>query len=361
MLMNGLPLWLNVVAFALTSLAIAWAGTRLERYADQISEQTGLGQAFTGMMLLAVATSLPELATSLTAVLVLDNPTLAVHNLLGSAAMQTALIAAADMAKRDPGALTFFSPQFGLLLQGLGLLLLLQCMIAGVASGGVPVFFDVSLWSVLLLVAYLGMTYLVYRYRGQPRWTPSREDDVPDEVRRQLQRADGQLDVPTQTDSEPRRAIKTVWTLFGAMSALVLVAGWLAAEAADVLAEQTGLGSAFLGATLLALATSMPEVTTTFAAVRHRRYTVAISNIFGSNAFCVVLLLPADILYRNGAILVHAESSVIFIGAVTAVMTCIYLWGLIERENRTFLGIGWDSVAVLVIYGAAMAVLYGIT
>jgi cation:H+ antiporter len=105
----------------------------------------------------------------------------------------------------------------------------------------------------------------------------------------------------------------------------------------------------------------MPEVTTTFAAVRHRRYTVAISNIFGSNAFCVVLLLPADILYRNGAILVHAESSVIFIGAVTAVMTCIYLWGLIERENRTFLGIGWDSVAVLVIYGAAMAVLYGIT
>jgi cation:H+ antiporter len=77
------PLWLNALVFLLSAGIIWWAGIRLERYAATVSEQTGLGQAFTGMLLLAVATSLPEVATTVTAIIFLNNPTLAVHNLLG--------------------------------------------------------------------------------------------------------------------------------------------------------------------------------------------------------------------------------------------------------------------------------------
>jgi hypothetical protein len=46
--MNTHPLWVNALLFALAAGAIWWAGTRLERYADTISERTGLGHAFTG-------------------------------------------------------------------------------------------------------------------------------------------------------------------------------------------------------------------------------------------------------------------------------------------------------------------------
>ena len=97
---NAYPLWINAMVYALSAGVIWWAGTRLERYADAISERTGLGRAFTGMLLLATATSLPEVATTVTAVVFVNNPILAVYNLLGGVALQTAVLVAADWTKR---------------------------------------------------------------------------------------------------------------------------------------------------------------------------------------------------------------------------------------------------------------------
>ena len=109
---DSYSLWLNALIFLLVAGTIWFAGMRLERHADAISERTGLGQAFTGLLLLSVSTSLPEVATTITAVALLNNPTLAVYNLLGSVALQTGILALADRAKRRSGALTYFSPRF---------------------------------------------------------------------------------------------------------------------------------------------------------------------------------------------------------------------------------------------------------
>lgn len=338
----------NGLLFLVAAGLIWWAGTRLERCADLISRRTGLGQAFTGVLLLAAATSLPEVATTVTAVAILDNPRLAVYNLLGGVALQTAILALADAAKKRRGALTFFSPRFVLLIQGVGLVLLLQITIAGSTAGGAPTIGGVSAWLLLLLAVYVVLMYFVYRHRGQPRWTPTRMDDVPEEGRSEESGA----------GEDDRRSTHAPWLGFTGLSLLVLGAGWLATHTAESLAEQTGLGDAFLGATLLAAATSLPEVSTTIAAARHDRYTVAISNVFGSNAFDVVLLVLAESLYRGGTILAHAEPSAVFVAVIGSIMTCIYLVGLMERENRTVLGIGWDSATAVVAYSGAMTVLY---
>jgi cation:H+ antiporter len=345
--MDALPLWQNAALFVLASAVIWWAGTRLERDADVISRRTGLGSAFTGMLLLAGATSLPVVATTVTAVGILGNPTLGVYNLLGGVALQTGILAVADAFTRKRGALTFFTPRFVLLIEGIGLLVLLQLAVAGIATRGLPTVFSISVWLIALALAYVGVMYLVYRYRGQARWTPTRADDSPDE-----ELAD------TSPSSTDERSTRAVWSAFVAMSLLVLIGGWLAAQTADVLAEQTGLGSAFLGATLLAAATSLPELSTTIAAVRSDRYTVAVSNVFGSNAFDVALLFLAELLYRDGTILEGVEMSVVFVATIGMLMTCIYLWGLMERENRTVLRVGWDSAAISLVYVGGMTVLY---
>lgn len=347
--MSDSPLWLEAVLFLVAALIIWWAGTRLERYTDLIARRTGLGRAFSGMLLLAGVTSLPEVVSTITAVAVLDNPTLAVHNLLGGVAFQTAILAVADAVKRRRGALTFFSPHFVLLVEGVGLLAMIQIAVAGVTTRGVPTVASVSSWLVALLLTYVGLMHLVHRFQGQPRWTPTRTDDVPEE----LQRDDAESD-----DLKDERATSTIWLLFATMGVLVVGGGWLATRSADVLAEGTGLGSAFLGATLLASATSLPELSTTIAAARNDRYTVAISNVFGSNALTVVLLCLAEALYRGGTILAHAEPSLILVATIGALMTCIYLWGLMERENRTIFGIGVDSAAVVLVYLGGMTVLY---
>lgn len=354
------PLWLNALIFLLAAGTIWFAGVRLERYADAISDRTGLGQAFTGLLLLSTATSLPEVATTITAVAFLNNPTLAVYNLLGSVALQTTILAAADRVDRQ-SALTHFSPRFVLLIQGVGLLLVLQLTIAGVTARGQPTIISISAWPVLVFLAYLNTLYLTYRYRRQPRWTPSKSDDVPmEETAKSEARGEG----PGRDDQdhqEKRRSVTSVWLLFSGFSLVVLVAGWAVAQSADMLADQTGLGDAFLGATLLALATALPEVSTTIAASRNGRYSLAISNIFGSNAFCVALLFLAELLYRGGTIMAHVGDSVVFVTAIGAIMTSIYLWGMLERQDRTVFGIGWDSAAAVVVYFGGMTVLYFIT
>lgn len=353
-------LWFNAAIFAFSAALIWIAGTFLERYADAISDRTGLGQAFTGLLLLSTATSLPEVATTITAVVLLNNPTLAVYNLLGGVALQTAILAIADRAKHRPGALTYFRPRFVLLIQGVGLLMLLQVTIAGITARGLPTVFSISVWTVVLFLVYLGTLYLTYRYRGQPRWTPSKRDERPLEN----PPPDAKVNIENRTAYKERttgRSMSGLWSRFCAASLAVLVAGWAVAQSADVLAKQTGLGDAFLGATLLALATSLPEVSTTVAASRNGHYSMAISNIFGSNSLCVALLFLAELLYRGGTILEQVQESLVFVTAIGAIMTGIYLFGMLERQDRTVLGVGWDSAAAVLVYIGGMAVLFHIT
>jgi cation:H+ antiporter len=85
---------------------------------------------------------------------------------------------------------------------------------------------------------------------------------------------------------------------------------------------------------------------------------MAFSNIFGSNAFSISLLFLADLLYRGGTILEQVQGPVVFVAAIGAVLTCVYLWGMMERENKTILSIGWDSAAALIVYLGAMTALY---
>ena len=342
--MRDLPLWVNVVVFAVAAAAIWLAGTRLERVAARIARGTGLGQAFAGVVLLAIATSLPEVATTVTAIVLLQNPTLAVHNLLGGVAMQTALIAVADVFKKERGALTSFRPRFVVLLQGVGLLLLLQFTIAGIGARGVPVVASVSAWLVLVLLVQLGIVWLTVRHKDQPRWRPTGGD----------RDGDG---VPDDEEPVERPGART-WLAFAGLSAIVFGAGWATASAADVLAEATGLGPAFLGATLLALATSLPELSTTISAARRGRYTTVVSNVFGSNSFDVSLLLLVDVLHRGGSVLAATEQSMLFAATLGAALTCVYLLGLLERRDRTVLGVGWDSLVVAVLYLGGVAVLY---
>jgi cation:H+ antiporter len=352
--MSSLPIWAIVLLFVGAAVVIWRAGTHLEQRVDQIARRTGLGQAFSGVLLLATATSLPELATTLSALVIHDNATLAVHNLLGGVALQTGLLVIADATTRQRGALTSFEPRFVLLIQGVGLIMLLQIVIAGWTAGGAPTLAGVSVWSALLVCVHVAILFLTNKYRTNPRWTPSDVDDYPKDT----PPSDDEQGGPDAADHADVPPLRTLWLRFAGAALLVLVAGWLASGAADAFAKQTGASSALLGATVLALATSLPELSTTITAARAGRYTAAISNVFGSNAFDVALLFVADVVYRQGSLLAQAEPSIVFVATIGALMTCVYLWGLMERRDRTIGRIGWDSAIALVTYTVGVVVLY---
>ena len=171
--MPRLPLPVILVVFALSAGLIWWAGTRLERLADVLSRRSGLGHAFTGVLLLAAASSLPEVATTVTAVAVLRDPSLAVHNLVGGVAFQTVVLAIADASKQRPGALTWFSPRFVLLIEAVAVIALLALVITGAASESAPAWVATSVWTLLIVITWVLAMRSVYRHRDQPRWSPS--------------------------------------------------------------------------------------------------------------------------------------------------------------------------------------------
>lgn len=339
------PVWLNLGVFLLVAIVIWIAGTRLTVYADVIAERTGLGRAFIGLVLLASATSLPELGRTVSAASIGDAP-LVINSLLGGILLQSAVLAIADVAV-GAGALTFVSPRPVLVLEGAFLMILIALVLVGIAAGTFLSLFGIGFWSVLLLVAYLLTLYLLWQYEGSERWRPVDMPELPPAMAKQM--------VSSHLNAwSVKRVI--LHFAFGAM--VVLVCGVILSPVGEALARQTGLGGGFIGATLLAVATSLPELSTTVAAARLGAYSLAISNIFGSNMLLVALIFVADVFYRPGPVLADLDRSAVFAAAMGICVTGIYLAGLIERHNRTILRMGFDSVAVLVLYLGSTVMLY---
>ena len=139
---------------------------------------------------------------------------------------------------------------------------------------------------------------------------------------------------------------------------IILVAGVGLAITADLIADKSALGSSFIGISLLAAATSMPELSTTFAAARFGAYTMAISNIFGSNLIMLAMILPADIAYSDGPILAQASTEAQFSIVTGIIVTAIYVAGILIRRTPKVLGAGLDSWLVILVYFGMLTALY---
>lgn len=346
------PVWLNVLLFAIAAAIVWFAGGRLERLAEAIATRTGLGHAFTGLLLLAAATSLPEVATTITAAAGGYRQMLT-HNLLGGVAMQTAILVLADLFIRQ-APLTRVSPSYAILMQGVAVIVLLGIAVVWIAVGdaGTMQFGPVTLAPLapVLLLGYFLMLWATHRAQHRARWEPLVSGET---GRSPTGPESGNREGEPYVGASLRRIVFT----FAAFAAVVLVAGWAVAELGNAIAQQTGIASSFVGATFVATATSLPEVSVVIPAVRRANYSMAIGNVFGSNMFDVSLLAVGDIILGE-PLFAAPIGSVGLAAGIGVLLTCVYLWGLLEHRDRSFLRLGIDSWVVLVVYAAGLVGLY---
>jgi cation:H+ antiporter len=104
----------------------------------------------------------------------------------------------------------------------------------------------------------------------------------------------------------------------------------------------------------------LPEVSTGIASVRLGDFQLAVSDIFGGNAFLPVLFLLAGLL-SGSAVLPQAHDTDIYLTALGIVLTVVYLWGLITRPHRQVARMGLDSLAVLVLYALGIVGLISVS
>lgn len=351
--MGGLPLWSLVLIFAGAAAAVWLAGVQLSNQTDVLSTRLGLGSAFGGLILLAIATNLPEIAIVVSAS-VADQVDVAVGNILGGIAIQTVVLVILDAGMRGNRPLTYRAASLVLVLEAGMVMTVLAIVVAGTQLPKSLIAFRLAPAPVLILIVWLGGLWLLRRAQGSLPWHEAGQAPGGQEKPRGHS-------AETTEQKATERGIGTTKSalIFGIAAVVTLVGGVVLERSGDVIANHIGLSGVLFGATILAAATSLPEVSTGLTAVRNGDYQLAMSDIFGGNAFLPVLFLPATLLCGH-AVLPLAHRTDIYLTALGIVLTLVYAGGLIFRPRWRLARLGVDSWAVLVIYAIGVVGLFAV-
>jgi cation:H+ antiporter len=197
---------------------------------------------------------------------------------------------------------------------------------------------------VLIAVTWLVGILLINRASNSLPWTDS--GDAPDTQPepRGNRRTKKERAATDRKVSTGRAAV-----VFGVAAIATLGAGFTIERSGDEFFSRVGLSGVLFGATVLATATSLPEFSTGITSARMGDYQLAIGDIFGGNAFLPVLFLPATLI-AGQAVLPAASRSDIYLTALGAVLTVVYMAGLLFRPKREAARMGADSIVVLATY-----------
>jgi cation:H+ antiporter len=297
-----------ILVFLASAIAVGFLGLGLAKYGDALASLTGLGRMFVGSILVAFATSLPELSTNISAVrLDPPNPQLALGDVLGSNMLNLFIFAMVALVFGGRRFLQQVSPRQGYLM------VLAATMTGGAVLLG-AVGLDLSLVrigvsSAILLAVYLFGMWVVYRNRAS-------DVDAEDGVCHGAEISRNQA-----------------WVMFGLVSVGVIVAGICLAWSTDRVAEITGVASSTLGILAVSMVTSFPELSATLAAARMNAADLGVAGIFGSCVFNISILAYADPFY-NGGVLVNQIATPHMVAGGTALGLILAALALVMGRNR---------------------------
>ncbi len=335
----------SLSVFLVTSAVIVGAGVMLAKSGDRIADVTGLGGLLIGMVLVAAATSLPEIAVAVSAVVVENSPDLAIGNLLGSNMANMALLAMVDLVWRGQvwhrvGAGHARTAAVAIALTAVATLAVLRPFELAIGWVGIE--------SIIIFVGFISL--IAWTHRSS---TPS----VPGGG--EIGAQDAQSLHEQVVDARPSdrltvlRSIRIDLLKFGAAALIILAAAPFLVDAADGIAREADLGQSFVGASFLAFSTSLPELATAVAAVRIGAFDLAVGSLLGSNAFNMAIILIVDLFYLQGPILANVDPIEAFVGVSAILLMAIVVAGIIHggrtRATRLEPGSGMTLVAYFIL------------
>jgi cation:H+ antiporter len=322
--------------FVCTSLII-YSGTKLAKYGDIIAEKTGLGGAWTGLVLMSSVTSLPELVTGISSVTYAGVPDIAVGDVLGSCVFNLLILAALDAA-HPKMPLSAKAHQGHVLAAGFGLLLMGLVGASLILGNRIPQMGWMGFYTPLIFAGYFVSMRLIYFYEKK------RISEFIKEFAVELQ--------------YEKISMKTAAIHYGINAAVVIIAAIFLPKIGETIAEITGLGQTFVGSIFIAVSTSLPEVVVSIAAVKMGATDLAVGNLLGSNIFNLFILGIDDLFFLKGPILSLVDQNHILSLMSAILMTSIAIIGLTYRAAKKPLFLAWDSAAMVLVFVINILVLY---
>ncbi|MEC4675593.1 MAG: sodium:calcium antiporter, partial [Nitrospirota bacterium] len=312
-----------VFGFIICTAIIVYSGIKLSKYGDIIAEKTGMGRAWTGLVLMATVTSLPELVTGISSVTFAGVPDIAVGDVLGSCVFNMLIIALLDAIYR-PMPISTKAHHGHVLSGGFGVILLYIVVVSMFAGDKVPQLGWIGIYSLVIGVMYFIAMRVVFIYekRQFDQYIKERVDEL----------------------RYKKITTRTAVINYCFNAALVVIAAVFLPGIGEGIAEMTGLGQTFVGNIFIALSTSLPEVVVAIAAVKMDAIDLAIGNLFGSNIFNIFILAIDDVFFIKGPLLSFVDKTHL-ISAMSAIsMTTIAIIGLTYRMKKKRLFMAWDSL-----------------
>lgn len=341
-----LPVPLLMLLFAGAAAAVWFAGIQLSKTTDVLASHFGLGEALGGLILLAIVTNLPEMAITVSAALH-GNVGIAIGNILGGIAIQTVVLVILDACLGRGAPLTSRAASLVLVLEGVMVMAVLTLVVIGHQFPATVIFARLAPADVLIAACWMAGLMLIGKARKGLPWQLSTG------AGKDAKQGAKQSKKSNSSKSGIERTIRT----FAWSSVVTLVAGVVLEQSGDAIATQIGMSGVLFGATVLAAATSLPELSTGLASVKLGDYQLAVSDIFGGNSFLPVLFLVATVL-SGQSVLPQAQKTDIYLTGLGMLLTAIYIYGLILRPQRKIARMGIDSFAVLIVYVLGMGGLF---
>ena len=319
-------MWVGI--YAALAVCVVFFSIKLANYVDLIDKKTDLSGAFIGGVILAAVTSLPELFTSISAVLFVKQPDLVMGNILGSNLFNmcifggAALIAAKSLCRSTIGSSHFKTTVITFIMFSIMLLPVVFKKDYTVAG--------ISVYSIILLVLYACSIKFMAGDSAE-----------------------------SEGEDNSDLTIKQIIIRFVIMAVLLVVASIFITIAADHLSEEFNLGKTVGGALFLGVATSLPELTSSIALIRKGNFNACAGNVMGSGVFNFCIISVADILYRGGSVYISKDKSSSYLNifglAAAAVVGAILIMKQRKKDSenaglKLFYRIG--GLAILGCYAA---------
>lgn len=275
----------SILLIIIGLIGLALGGELLVRGAVGIAKAMGLSTLLTGIIIVGMATSMPELVTSVEAARA-GSPEIAWGNIVGSNIANTLLIL---------GATALIAP---IVLTGLGRRDAAVALGATIVLAALALSQTGALWIGAGLLTLL-VIYIIWRI-NHPRDEEDDDDTIP-------------------------RLPMAILLFIGGLAALVFGGKWLV-EGAIEIATAAGVSETVIGLTVVAIGTSLPELAASVAAAWRGKPGLAIGNVVGSNIYNIFLIGGATMLMAPAALpreLVGLQMAVLL---GSALMLWVLLW-----------------------------------
>ena len=286
---------MELILFLFLAGLTVFLSFRLSYYADLLNKTTNISGVFIGGILLAGITSLPELVTCLSSIF-LNNPYLAIGDILGSNFFNIAMMCFFDILFIKTMFYNYTKNRYYLIY----VLLILNYLIMYLFMGGT---FNLEIFNIGLPSFIIIITYIFYLKNAKEE----------------------------ETKKEVITIKEHVLLKFFLVGLFMVIVSILLTLVVNLIAgKNPNVASSFIGAILLGITTSMPEVTTFIALVKMKSFDLALSDIIGSNLFNLLILAVGDIFLKNKEIYYFVDKESMFLLIFGFILTILSFY----QNNR---------------------------